>query len=196
MHFGFSVLITLLAACAVLGIGVSGNRQPVYVAAVLGAIGAIGLPMRGEDGTYSVLCWVLLLASGVAVLIARHKLAPVLAGAQAQAPEIEAGAKRRPVDECDAARKLVEVTKRETPLRRDPDVPEQNIGTAKITDLGLSRKQNHEARETRDAGGAEPGIVRRVLDDAVQSGEEPANAKRRRAVREKRKRRRAGRGLV
>jgi hypothetical protein len=192
MHFGFSVLVTLVAVILVLATGASGNRQPVYVAALLGAIGAIGLPIKGEDGVNIVLCWVFLLASGVAVSLARHKSSPALSGAQAQAVGFEAGAKRGLADEYDAAQQRGEVAKRPDGAAVRDRAPDRSmVASATVTDLSLTRKQIHKACEIRDADDAEPGIVRRILDDTVQSGEEPMKAKRRGAIKEKRKRRRS-----
>ena len=49
-------------------------------------------------------------------------------------------------------------------------------------DLGLSRKDIHEARIIRDAEKAEPGIIRRVLDEKLEAREEPTKAALRQAV--------------
>jgi hypothetical protein len=106
--------------------------------------------------------------------------------AQARALEIEAGAKRRLADEYDAAQERGEV-------KTVGNVPRQN-NKPSVADLGLSRKQIHEAREIRDAEQAEPGIVKRTLDAAVESGEEPTRAKVRRAVKSKHKQTRRPRG--
>ena len=43
-------------------------------------------------------------------------------------------------------------------------------------DLGLRRKEIHEARKLRAAEAANPGIVERALDDIVSRGEEPTRA--------------------
>ena len=104
--------------------------------------------------------------------------------AQADALDIEAQAKRRIADEYDAAQERGEVAKIGDNLPRIP------IGNSKPTaaDLGLSLKVIHEAREIRDAEEADPGIVRRVLDEAIEAGEEPTRAKVKRAVKAKSKR--------
>lgn len=99
--------------------------------------------------------------------------------AQADALDIEAGAKRRLADEYDAAQERGEVAKDGRP-KTVPDGNGFAPGTA--SDLGLSRKAIHEARQIRDAETAEPGIVRRTVDASVQAGEEPTRAKVRRAV--------------
>lgn len=52
----------------------------------------------------------------------------------------------------------------------DSTVPVRNAATA--ADLGLSRKEIHEARIIRDAEEAEPGIVKKTLDEAIERGEE------------------------
>lgn len=97
--------------------------------------------------------------------------------AQADALEIEAGAKRRLADEYDAAQERGEVAGDGRPKT----VPDGN-GKATAADVGLSRKQVHEARQIRDAENAKPGIVRRAIDAAMKAGEEPTRAKVRRAV--------------
>lgn len=102
--------------------------------------------------------------------------------AQADALTIEAQAKRRLADEYDAAQAADEIAKRTDNLRRGSEVPKQNIGKATSADIGLSRKDIHEARLIRDAEVSDPGIVKRTLDEAIEAGEEPTKAKVRRAV--------------
>lgn len=104
--------------------------------------------------------------------------------AQADALEIEAGAKRRLADEYDAAQERGEVQSHGGQGKRD--VLNENIPS--VTDLGLTRKAIHEARELRDAEEEDPGIIRRTLDKALDAGEEPTRAKVKRAVKEKSKR--------
>jgi hypothetical protein len=43
-------------------------------------------------------------------------------------------------------------------------------------DIGLTHKDIHEARLIRDAEVADPGIVRRALDEKLAAGEEPRKA--------------------
>lgn len=43
-------------------------------------------------------------------------------------------------------------------------------------DAGLTKEQVYDAREFRDAEEADPGIVRRVLDEKLAAGEEPTKA--------------------
>jgi hypothetical protein len=105
--------------------------------------------------------------------------------AQADILELEAQAKRRLADEYDAAQARGEVAERGKPV----NVPDGNIKPT-TADLGLSRKDIHEAREVRDAEDAEPGIVRRVVDEALAAGEEPTRAKVKRAVKAKSQRKR------
>ncbi|WP_123194477.1 hypothetical protein [Pannonibacter phragmitetus] len=97
--------------------------------------------------------------------------------AQAHALEIEARAKRRLADEYDAAQARGEV-KRNGGDRSS--VEDHN--TASTADLGLRRDQIHEARQFRDAEAADPGIVRRTLDDRLERGEEPTRAALRKMV--------------
>ena len=60
-------------------------------------------------------------------------------------------------------------------------VPDGN-GKATAADLGLSRKDIHEARLIRDAEIVSPGIVKATIEEAIKAGEEPTRAKVRRAV--------------
>jgi hypothetical protein len=84
--------------------------------------------------------------------------------------EIEAGAKRRLADEYDAAHERGEVA------RNGGDKTRISDGKS-ATDIGLTHKQVHVAREVRDAEEVDPGIVRRILDDALEAGEEPTRAR-------------------
>jgi hypothetical protein len=97
---------------------------------------------------------------------------------QADALAIESEAKRRLADEYDAAQQRGEVARIGDNL---PSVPERNA-KATAADVGLSRKDIHEARKIRDAEEADPGIVRRTVDAALAAGEEPTKAKLRRAI--------------
>lgn len=92
--------------------------------------------------------------------------------AQADASAIEALAKRRIADEYDAAQERGEVAKIGDNL---PSVTKQNSKPT-AADIGLSRKDIHEARIIRDAEDAEPGTIRRALDEALDAGEEPTRA--------------------
>ena len=66
---------------------------------------------------------------------------------------------------------------------RNPRNPHnQNDLPATSAQVGISRKEIHEARIIRDAEKSDPGIVRRTVDAALASGEEPSKAKVRRAV--------------
>ena len=98
--------------------------------------------------------------------------------AQADALEIEAAAKRRLADEYDAAQARGEVHRHGGQMPRD--VADHNIPSA--ADLGLRRDQIHDARQLRDAEAAEPGIVRRTLDERLAHGEEPSRAALRKMV--------------
>jgi len=90
--------------------------------------------------------------------------------AQADALEIEAAAKRRLADEYDAAQARGEVAKRGW----ESGVEKRNITTS--ADLGLRRDQIHDARLIRDAEAADPGIVRRTLDERLERGKEPTRS--------------------
>lgn len=99
--------------------------------------------------------------------------------AQADALEIETAAKRRFVDEYDAAQDRGEV--KSNGGARNFTVPNQNSEPS-AADLGLSRKDIHEARIIRDAEKAEPGIVRRALNEKLTAKEEPTKAALRKMV--------------
>lgn len=112
------------------------------------------------------------------LIVAAHR-------AQADALEIEARAKRRLADEYDAAQERGEAQR--AGGDRKTIVPDKNNDPPTVTDLGLTRKQVHEAREIRDAENADPGIVRRTLDEALDGMEEPTRTKVKKAVRALRK---------
>lgn len=117
--------------------------------------------------------------------------------AQADALEIEAAAKRRLADEYDAAQARGEVAGhgggrnfkvKDHNLETDPG-SQNPIGDssaiATLADLGLRRDQIHDARLIRDAEVAEPGIVRRTLDERLDRGEEPTRSAVRRAAQDR-----------
>ena len=87
--------------------------------------------------------------------------------AQADAVEIEALAKRRLADEYDAAQERGEVVGAHDGAKKR--VPDGNA-IATVTDLGLTRKQVHEARQIRNAEAVAPGVVRRALDERLAPG--------------------------
>lgn len=99
--------------------------------------------------------------------------------AQADALEIEAAAKRRLADEYDMAQAQGEVGK--SGVRTDL-VSQGNEVVPSAADIGLSRKAIHDARLIRDAEEADPGIVRRTLDEKLERGEEPNRAALRKMV--------------
>ncbi len=88
--------------------------------------------------------------------------------AQADALEIESLAKRRLADEYDAAQERGEVAK-----GRPKSVGDGNTFQATADDLGLKRHEIHEARQIRDAEEADPGVVRRTLDEKIEWEEKP-----------------------
>lgn len=96
--------------------------------------------------------------------------------AQADALEIEAMAKRRLADEYDAAQERGEVAQSGQYSRSEAE----HLPTA--SDIGLTRKDIHEARQFRDAERNEPGIARRALDARLAQGLEPNKAALREAV--------------
>jgi hypothetical protein len=97
--------------------------------------------------------------------------------AQADALEIEAGAKRRLADEYDAAQERGEVRK------QADNQAYSKTEKAGASDTGLTAKQIHDARAVRDAERDDPGIVKRTLDDLVTAGKEPTKAALRKATR-------------
>jgi hypothetical protein len=101
--------------------------------------------------------------------------------AQANALKIEARAQCRLADEYDAAQARGEVQTAGGD-RKSINVSEQNIDRPTVEDIGLTRKQIHEARQIRDAEKAEPGIVQRTVDAKLKAGVGPTRAYVRRAV--------------
>jgi len=100
--------------------------------------------------------------------------------AQADALVIEARAQCRLADEYDAAQERGELS-----TGGNPNLPNrsQTERLATVEDVGLTRKQVHEARLIRDAEKAEPGIVRQTLDEQLEAGEEPTRSDVKRATR-------------
>jgi hypothetical protein len=95
---------------------------------------------------------------------------------QADALEIEAAAKRRLADEYDAAQERGEVAKPGTNQHQEGVSDGNTLPSA--AELGLTRKDIHDARAIRNAEAAEPGIVRATLDSLIEAGEEPTKAAR------------------
>jgi hypothetical protein len=88
MHFGPSVLVTLLTVLLLFVAALGGHRRPVYMAAILGIVGVAGLPLKGEDGINIALCWLLLLAAlGAVVIVRRVHSQAVAASAKTALPE-------------------------------------------------------------------------------------------------------------
>ena len=114
--------------------------------------------------------------------------------AQADALEIEAAAKRRLADEYDAAQARGEIAGHGGGRNfkvGDPNVETHSDGPNRVgddnaiitvADLGLRRDQIHEARQIRDAEAADPGIIRRTLEEKLERGEEPNRAALRKMV--------------
>ena len=105
--------------------------------------------------------------------------------AQGDALLIESQAKMRLADEYDAAQERGEIEGHggERGNQYVAKVPDENVATT--SDIGLTRKEVHEARQLRDAEAAEPGIVRRAVEHRVDAGQEPTKAAIREAVRER-----------
>ncbi|MCJ2051238.1 hypothetical protein [Methylobacterium sp. J-070] len=81
--------------------------------------------------------------------------------------EIEAQAKRRLADEYDAAQQRGEVATQSRGGANIADGVSDGNTVATVTDLGLTRKQVHEARQLRDAEAVAPGVIRRMLEDRL-----------------------------
>ena len=81
-------------------------------------------------------------------------------------------------DEYNAAQERGEIAK----VGQPSIVPDGNNKPATSADVGLSRKEIHDARQIRDAEKADPGIVKRVLNERVSAGQEPTKAALREAV--------------
>jgi phage N-6-adenine-methyltransferase len=104
---------------------------------------------------------------------AHDEIIGVVYRAQADALEIESAAKRRLADEYDAAQERGEVGREGKPVT----VPDSNgFIPATTAEIGLTRKQIHEARQIRDVEQADPGVIRRTLDTLIDRGEEPTKA--------------------
>ena len=102
--------------------------------------------------------------------------------AQAHALEIEARAKRRLADEYDAAQERGDVAGVGGNRGNQFFARVAGDNAATAADLGLRRDQIHEARQIRDAEAADPGIIRRALDEQLERGEEPTRAALRKMV--------------
>jgi N6-adenosine-specific RNA methylase IME4 len=100
--------------------------------------------------------------------------------AEADALEIEAMAKRRLADEYDAAQDRGEVHK--AGGNRKIKVPNGNVEPASAAEIGIRRKDIHDARQMRSAIARNPAIVREALDDILASGDEPTRAALKRAI--------------
>jgi hypothetical protein len=105
---------------------------------------------------------------------------------QADALMIEARAQIRLADEYDAAQERGEVQKAGGDRKGKIIIPDQNNDPT-VTDIGLTSKEVHEARQVRDAEAREPGLVRKTVDAKLAAGEEPTRADVKRAVKLPRK---------
>lgn len=95
--------------------------------------------------------------------------------AQAEALLIESRAKMRLAEEYDAAQERGEVAKGS--VRTDIVTEQNDVRPATAAEIGISRKDIHEARQIRDAEKADPGVTARTLNEIVDRGEEPTKAK-------------------
>lgn len=92
--------------------------------------------------------------------------------AQADALLIEARAKMRLAEEYDAAQERGEVRSKAD----NHSNSKAEFDKASVTDIGLTHKDIHEARQIRDAEVADPGVTQRTLNEIVERGEEPTKA--------------------
>lgn len=113
-------------------------------------------------------------AAQVEVIAACHQV-------MGDALKIEAAALCRIADEYDAAQARGEV---QTPGgdRKSINVLDRNNDPPTVTDIGLTRKLVHEARDIRDAEKAEPQIVAKTVDEKLKAGEAPQRADIKRAT--------------
>lgn len=101
---------------------------------------------------------------------------------QGKAQEIVTRAEMRLADEYDAAQKRGEVGQSGS---RTDLVAKGNEVPPTAAEVGLDRKNIHQARKLRDAENASPGKTKAVIDGIVARGEEPTRAKIQREVVEK-----------
>lgn len=95
---------------------------------------------------------------------------------QADGLEIEAAAKRRLADEYDAAQAAGELRaahNKKTGSQQEPVLAK---------DVGLTKKEVHDARQFRDAEARDPGVTKRALDKLVEEKREPTRAAVRREI--------------
>ena len=155
------------------------DRLPLLVrkaAAALAAAGSAAEVLAARDSA-TVAYDAAKLAGRLAKAKGAHdELVATAHRAQADALEIEALAKRRLADEYDAAQERGEVA-----TGRPKSLPDGNT-SATARDVGLSGKEIFEARQIRDAIARDPGVVRRVLDEVLDSGDEPTKARLKREI--------------
>ena len=96
--------------------------------------------------------------------------------AQGEAALVEARAKSRLADEYDAAQERGEVASASSNRGNQWTVPDGNEAPT-AADIGLTRKDIHEARQIRDAEMESPGIVEKTINEALESGKPPTKAK-------------------
>jgi hypothetical protein len=118
---------------------------------------------------------------------ARHKSAhdEVLAAcrqAMADAIDIEHHASCRLAEEYDAAQARGDVKGHGN--KKKSEVSKENL-TPTLKDIGLTKKQVFEARAELAAEKANPGFVRKLVDDQVLAGKEPTKAAVKRAIKPK-----------
>jgi hypothetical protein len=92
---------------------------------------------------------------------------------------IESRAQVRLADEVDAAQKRGEMIGSHDGAKKRPS--EAPIITLK--DIGITKDKLHEARVVRNAEAKEPGIVRKTVEEKLQSAKEPTRADVKRATR-------------
>lgn len=99
---------------------------------------------------------------------------------QGDALKIESAAKHRLADEYDAAQKNGEAR---ADGQRGKAVPDENTFLPPtVEEIGLNRKEVHEARQLRAAEIITPGIIGKTVDRLIDAGEEPTKAAVRREI--------------
>ena len=95
--------------------------------------------------------------------------------AQGKAQEIALRAEMRFAEEYDKAQERGEIASRSV---RTDIVPDGNdVRPATASEVGIDRKEIHQARKLRDAEKASPGRTKAVIEDIVARGEEPTRSK-------------------
>ncbi len=108
---------------------------------------------------------------------AAHDVIDAMHQLQGDALVIEAQCKARLADEYDAAQDRGEVQR-----HGKVEVPKGNLKPATLSQIGISKKEVHEARKVRDVLAKKPDAMRVAVDSIIASGHEPTRAAVNRAI--------------